>query len=662
MTPTLLDVCVITGLPVIADVAVDSHVTDDDAAVAAAGQLRSYGPFINENKGHTSRLHHIRFPAMWLNRYVFPRKSFQMTMDWYHVVGKLASGVQMNLAEAILAMLYHCLHEARHNPVDTLSGPLWLLHFWLYMYFLSLKPKGIHPVESGEPLCLVVHQYSAPNYDATQVFKTVFESTPNIEASVQQLSHDWWHKSFGEVCHAEAENGKWSSHGKFGLASVWSHLLSVRDLFYGCKSAQSRNVVADMHVENYPANMVARQFGFAQSVPHFDVSCWNTGRLGREKLTMSQYTTHRVLMDLRGRSAATIPFNFCFDVTPGFADWWYELSIGMYSSGFEAIKTSFGIGKFAKNKSVGGVAETKKKGDTAAKSGGQSSTKRTDNRRCQGKKGTGKDAPTSTRRSKRLIGKKRSATEISNKENPVSVSKSEEEETECPGSKKGSIAVAEDRVVQKTVLDIGGARSKKVMKTSSSSAPTASGKKAPPSLESLKARLERTKAAAYVRIEETSRVPEMPLVAALQQITEMFPLSAEEVYNERYDQLSQLLAVMQNSIIEGNMAAAIRLVSLIMAKLLHKSITINFVFDEQLGVFPNIGAIYLARFHVIVRGMLVPQPQSQPPLLINESKTATARREKRNGQVGLQAQDIGRIKQLQAWGGSHDEDTGCKAL
>ncbi|CAI9094887.1 OLC1v1030711C1 [Oldenlandia corymbosa var. corymbosa] len=330
MTPTLLDVCVITSMPAVADVAVDGHVTDDDAAAVAAGQPRSYGPFINENKGHTSRFHHIRFLAMWLNMYVFPGKSFQMTMEWYHVAGKLASGVQMNLAEAILAMLYHCLHEARHNPGVTLCGPVWLLHSWLYMYFPSLKPEG---------------------------------------------------------------------------------------------------------------------------------------RLGREKLTMSQYTAHQVLMDLRGRSAATIPFNFYFDATPGFADWWYELSIGMYGSGFEAIKTSFGINKFAKNKSVGGVAETEKKGkrksDAAAKTGGQSSKKSTATAAVRAKTSTGKDAPTSTCQSKRLIGRKRSASEVSNKENPVSVSESEKEEAESPGSEKGSAAVAEDRAAQKIVFEMGGAKSKK---------------------------------------------------------------------------------------------------------------------------------------------------------------------------------------------------------
>ncbi|CAI9117355.1 OLC1v1018732C1 [Oldenlandia corymbosa var. corymbosa] len=452
MTPTLLDVCVITSLPAVADVAVDGNVTNDDAIAAVAGQPRSYGPFINENKGHTSRLHHIRFLAMWLNMYVFPGKLFQMTMDWYHVTGRLASGVQINLAEAILAMLYHCLHEARHNPVATFCGP---------------------------------------------VFKTVFESNPNIEASV--LSHDWWHKSFEEGCHAEAESGKWD----------------------------------------------------------------NNGRPGREKLTMAQYTTHWKLMDLRGRSAATIPFNFCFNATPGFTDWRYELSIGMYGSGYEAIKTSFGIGKFAKNKAVGGVAEAKKKGKgksgAAAKTGGQSSKKSTATAAVKAKTSVGKNAPTSTRRSKRLIGRKRSASEVSNKENPVSVSESEEEEAESPGSEKGSITVAEDHTAQKTVLETSGARSKKIMKTASSSTPTASRKKALPSLESLKAKMEQTKAAAYVKTEETSRAHEMPLGVALQQITEMFQLPAEETaygLQEKNKLLSEQL-IEQAGQLETNIKEAI---------------------------------------------------------------------------------------------------------
>ncbi|CAI9105929.1 OLC1v1004966C1 [Oldenlandia corymbosa var. corymbosa] len=252
MTPTLLDVCVITGLPAIVTVAVDGNVKDDDAAAAVVGQPMSYGHFISENKGKI----------------------------------RLTAGEQMNSAEAALAMLYHCLHETRHNQGSTLCGPTWLLHFWLYMYFPSLKQEGIFPVGNGEPLCLGVQQFNKPTFNGMQAFKIVFESIPDVVVMVRQLSQDWWHKSFDDICHSVTESGKWNNTGLFGLTSVWSHLLSARDIFYGSKSLQSQNVGADMHAEYYPANMVARQFEFAQSVPHFEVSCRNTGRLGREKLTM----------------------------------------------------------------------------------------------------------------------------------------------------------------------------------------------------------------------------------------------------------------------------------------------------------------------------------------------------------------------------------------
>ncbi|CAI9095417.1 OLC1v1031370C1 [Oldenlandia corymbosa var. corymbosa] len=315
MTLALLDVCVITGLHAVAAVTIDGKVTDDDTVLAAAGQTRSYGPFISENKGKLSHLHRICFLALWLNRYVFPGKYFQMTMDWYYVAGRLASREQLNLAEALLATLYRSLHETWHNPGSTLFGPVWLLHFRLYMYFPNLKAKGIYLVDSGESLCLVVQQYVKPKYNGTQAFKIVFESSPGIGVMVQQL-HDWWHKSFGNIYHTEAESGRWDNIGIY---------------------------------RNYLANMVAHQFGFAQSVLHFEVSGWNTGKLGREKLTMGQYESPFGVEGYSWKNFSNNP-KFCFDVTPGFAECWGELANTMYGSGYEAVKTAFLIGKYTNPK------------------------------------------------------------------------------------------------------------------------------------------------------------------------------------------------------------------------------------------------------------------------------------------------------------------------
>ncbi|CAI9113335.1 OLC1v1013917C1 [Oldenlandia corymbosa var. corymbosa] len=489
MTPTLLDVCVITGLPTVATVAVDGSVTDDDAAAAGVGQPRSYGPFISENKGKLSRLHHICFQALWLN-------------------------------------------------------------------------IGIFPVESGKSLCLEVQQYKR-TFNRTQAFKTIFESSPDIGVMVQQLSRDWWLKSFGNICHSEAENGRWDNIGPFGLTSVWSHLLSVRDIFYGSKSVQSRNVGANMHAEYYHANMVARQFGFAQSVPHFEVACWNTGRLGREKLTMAQYTAHKELMAVRGRTSPITPFKFCFEATPGFTEWWGELSNTMFGSGYEAIKTSFRIGKYVKPKAAAGEAEAepkgKNKGVGKAKAGGQKTKKTIAVAGGKAKPTPAKGAPTTTRRSTRLIGQKHSAIEASNKENPVTVHGSDEE-SDSQESEKSSIALGESVAAWKTASESGGAKSKKKLRAATSSTSLSYVKKDPPTVAALMARLERTKAASFIKVDVAPNSPDIPLGIALQQITDMFQLLAEEVYSKKYDQLKNLLSAIQTSLVDDNMAAAIRLI------------------------------------------------------------------------------------------------------
>ncbi|CAI9117840.1 OLC1v1019325C1 [Oldenlandia corymbosa var. corymbosa] len=266
-----------------------------------------------------------------------------------------------------------------------------------------------------------------------------FESTPEIGVMVQQLSHDWCHKSFGDVCHAEAVSG--------------------------------RNLVADMHAEYHPANMVARQFGFAQSVPHVEVSCWNTGRHGREKLTTVQYAAHRELM----------------------VTW--------------AIKTAFRIGKYVKPKAAVGEAETEPKGKgkcgAKAKTGAQKGKKTTVVARGKVQPIAAKGVPTSTRRSSRLIGPKRATSEASNK--------SSDEELDSQGSEKGSAAVGDSTVAKKAMSETGGSKSKKRLRTTSSSNQPDSGKKAPPTVAALLARLEQTKAAAYVKVDVSASAPNIPL-------------------------------------------------------------------------------------------------------------------------------------------------------
>ncbi|CAI9106460.1 OLC1v1005621C1 [Oldenlandia corymbosa var. corymbosa] len=342
--------------------------------------------------------------------------------------------------------------------------------------------------------------------------------------------------------------------------------------------------------------MVARQFWFAQSVPHFDVSCWNTGRLGTEKLTMAQYTTHRELMDLRGRSATTIPFNFCFNATLGFADWWYELSIGMYCSGYQEIKISFGIGKFAKNKPVGGVVEREKKGKrksvATAKTGGQSSKKSTATAVVRAKTSTGKDAPTSTRRSKRLIGRKRSTSEVSNKK-------------------------------QKNNENAQFERSNHFWEESSS-------------ILSLKARLEPTKVASYVKTEEMSSVPEMPLGVALQQITEIFQLSAKEVYTERIFELLWRILTMDMErlrimVVILNMETILHIKKIRTLGTIHfLSLTMVVIIKGRQPTLRELAALQSSPFRPTLRqlGSSYQQPPAKPQLSVREGALRELQSEK----------------------------------
>ncbi|CAI9099607.1 OLC1v1036456C1 [Oldenlandia corymbosa var. corymbosa] len=113
MTPTLLDVAVITGVPVIADVNIDGDSEGPEAAKAGELQQRRHGGYIKENmhKDGDDLLQHIRFLPLWLNRYIICGKSFQMTQDMYHMTAILATGKSINMCEIMLAILFHSMQE-----------------------------------------------------------------------------------------------------------------------------------------------------------------------------------------------------------------------------------------------------------------------------------------------------------------------------------------------------------------------------------------------------------------------------------------------------------------------------------------------------------------------------------------------------------------------
>ncbi|CAI9109151.1 OLC1v1008916C1 [Oldenlandia corymbosa var. corymbosa] len=306
---------------------------------------------------------------------------------------------------------------------------------------------------------------------------------------------DWYHVA----CRLAA--GEQLNLGEAALAMLYHSLHEnwhnpERDIFYGSKSVQSCNVGADIHAEYYPTNMVACQFGFSQSVPHFKVSGWNTV-LGREKLTMAQYAKHWELMATLGKTSPTTPFKFFFEATPRFAEWWEDLSNTMYGSVYKAIKTAFRIGKYVKPKAVAVEADfdPKEKGKAGRKE---------------------KDGPQKTKKTPIAAGGKAKQAP----ENPVTVHGSDDE-FDSQESDNGSATVGESIAAKKTVSKSGGAKSKKKLKAATSSTQTSSGKKAPPSVVAL---------------------------------------MAQVVYNTKYDQLKSLLSAIQSSPIDDNMAATIRLI------------------------------------------------------------------------------------------------------
>nr|AAT01408.1 hypothetical protein [Oryza sativa Japonica Group] len=138
MTPTLIDITMITGLDVTSSANPMSMNTKNqfDFRTKSIGGWSGYvAAYMGQ--GSVTPREHVAFLLMWLEKFLFCGSSCGPTTNWQFVAEALESKKEFPLGKILLGYLYQTLNNASAKiavgSVVDAGGPWWLLQTWLHL-------------------------------------------------------------------------------------------------------------------------------------------------------------------------------------------------------------------------------------------------------------------------------------------------------------------------------------------------------------------------------------------------------------------------------------------------------------------------------------------------------------------------------------------------
>ncbi|RYR55187.1 hypothetical protein Ahy_A06g030436 [Arachis hypogaea] len=273
ITPTLLDVAAITGLPPLGEEILTTTQSTTGAKYAIDISSTTYQSFIFNNRGRdgepVSDNEHMAFLIYWLSGVVFCAISIQVEITYVPLAVMLAEGKRLCLAKLFLARLYLTLdwitaHMREKKRITNVDGPIWFFQLWLSAIFESeLQPRSTQkgPTYSAIAghclLNLVFPDKLMPSHDKMKHFFRAFYHLPEKDHNINltpftnyQIGPEWLTQSLTPAKVTQKES-----------ITIWSQFLTPQLFFAGFPGED------DLRTAVYMPNVVSRQFGLAQAIP-----------------------------------------------------------------------------------------------------------------------------------------------------------------------------------------------------------------------------------------------------------------------------------------------------------------------------------------------------------------------------------------------------------
>jgi hypothetical protein len=150
MTPTLVDVHMLTSLDIIGSVNPFKLLNKPTFKLDSvrSGGWSNYINIHKSSKKSVNEREYVAFLNMWLDKYLFCGSTCGPTFKFLPLVEKLALGSEIPLGKLLLGSLYNLMnqvaqHLMKNEPVLTTNGPWWLLQLWLNLYLHNIVIQDI---------------------------------------------------------------------------------------------------------------------------------------------------------------------------------------------------------------------------------------------------------------------------------------------------------------------------------------------------------------------------------------------------------------------------------------------------------------------------------------------------------------------------------------
>jgi hypothetical protein len=327
MTPTLLDVAMITGLDIASPSPSAFKLPKVPFTLSSKKECTSWGAYLNrymKTKGPVTEREHTAFLNFWLEHFIFCGPSLAPTKNYLSLAYELAKGTQLGLGKLFLGEVYRSLQLMSvklfsRKTVKT-GGPWWFIQLWAQLYFQHQIPdfpslttctfpdvngKDIRCTSYGQALYGLPGSRLIPK-EAAGWFKIFFQGLDNPLFLPYTES-------------ANFENPISFRLDDFADDASTQHLYSImiRPCFLPVGMSTSNRIIKPGY-ECYQPVVVARQLGLGQVPPHFFLHHLTASRAELPDIITGQrcYTFFDAL-------AIPIPRDLRFSfTTDGFETWW----------------------------------------------------------------------------------------------------------------------------------------------------------------------------------------------------------------------------------------------------------------------------------------------------------------------------------------------------
>jgi hypothetical protein len=148
MTPTLLDVVMITGLDISSPRPSTFKLSKIPFKLSSKTKCTNWGAYLNQHiktKGPVTEKEHTTFLNLWLEHFLFYGPSLAPTKNYLPLAYELAKGSTVGLGKLFLEEVYRYLHLMSLSLLTEkklrTGGPWWFIQLWAHLYFQNFIPN-----------------------------------------------------------------------------------------------------------------------------------------------------------------------------------------------------------------------------------------------------------------------------------------------------------------------------------------------------------------------------------------------------------------------------------------------------------------------------------------------------------------------------------------